>query len=149
MASSFFKSFTMDTKVEKEGLHLDFGKNSKGEKITVRIARAGGSNVRFNKSLELKSKPYRRQIQNETLDEEVAQEIQREVYADAVVVSWENMESPDGTPLPFSRSACLQMFTEFPEFFTEVREAANKAALYRAEVQEQEAKNSERSSSTP
>ena len=138
---SLYKQFKTDKNVEKEGIVLNYGKNSKGEDIEIRIARAGGANVQYAKLLEVKTKPYRRQIQNETLDNEVAEKITKEVYAKAVVMGWAGVEDENGKPLEFSSENCIKLFDDLPDLWMDIQQQSTKAALFRADILEQDAKN--------
>ena len=138
---SLYKQFKTDKNVEKEGIVLNYGKNSKGEDIEIRIARAGGANVQYAKLLEAKTKPYRRQIQNETLDNEVAEKITKEVYAKAVVMGWIGVEDENGKPLEFSSENCIKLFDDLPDLWMDIQQQSTKAALFRADILEQDAKN--------
>lgn len=138
---SLYKQFKTDKNVEKEGIVLNYGKNSKGEDIEIRIARAGGANVQYAKLLEAKTKPYRRQIQNETLDNEVAEKITKEVYAKAVVLGWIGVEDENGKELEFSFENCMKLFDDLPDLWTDIQQQSTKSALFRADILEQDAKN--------
>jgi hypothetical protein len=72
---SLYKQFQTNESLEKEGVILNYGKNSKGVNIDIRIARAGGHNLKFAKVAEQVLKPYRRQIANETADREVTKKV--------------------------------------------------------------------------
>lgn len=138
---SLYKQFKTDKNVEKEGIVLNYGKNSKGADIEIRIARAGGANVQYAKLLEAKTKPYRRQIQNETLDNDVAEKITKEVYAKAVVLGWTGVEDENGKELEFSFENCMKLFDDLPDLWTDIQQQSTKAALFRADILEQDAKN--------
>ena len=138
---SLYKQFKTDKNVEKEGIVLNYGKNSKGEDIEIRIARAGGANIQYAKLLEAKTKPYRRQIQNETLDNDVAEKITKEVYAKAVVLGWSGVEDENGKELEFSFENCMKLFDDLPDLWTDIQQQSTKAALFRADILEQDAKN--------
>lgn len=138
---SLYNQFGTDKKVEKEGVILQYGNTDDGKPIQIKICRAGGANVAYNKAMETKTKPYRRQLQNGTLDIEVMTSILREVYADTVVIGWSNVEGADGKPMAFTRENVIKLFTDLPELFADVQEQATNLALFRAEINEQDAKN--------
>lgn len=138
---SLYNQFGTDKKVEKEGVILQYGNTDDGKPIQIKICRAGGANVAYNKAMEAKTKPYRRQLQNGTLDIEVMTSILREVYADTVVIGWSNVEGADGKPMAFTRENVIKLFTDLPELFTDVQDQATNLALFRAEINEQDAKN--------
>jgi len=77
------KQFATDTDLETQGIIIDYGD------VRVRIARAGGSNKRFTRILDQKTRPLRRAIAAGSLDEERGRAILAQAYAEAVVLSWE------------------------------------------------------------
>lgn len=161
---SMYKQFQTDTNLEKAGVDLDYGD------FVVTIARAGGSNRKFEKTLEAKTKSVKRAIQTETLDPERGKAILREVYAEAVVLKWavrvladskgkpieplklateadehtvfvEGIESPSGDVMAASKENIAATFKALPDLFADIQEQAQKVALFREAVKEAEAKN--------
>jgi hypothetical protein len=139
--SSLYKQFKTDEKCEAEGIWLEYGSTDAGKPMRIRVARAGGSNSRFVKKLESLTKPYRRQLQNETMDNKLADDLMMQAYSEAVVLGWENIEDEKGTPIPFTSATCLKLFRDLPDLFADIREQSNKMALYRKDIQEITAKN--------
>lgn len=139
--NGLYAQFKTNTSMETEGIYLNYGPNSQGKDILIRIARAGGSNQNYSKRMEAKTKPYRRQIQNETIERALLERIVREIYAETVVLGWENVEDENGNELPFTYDNCLKLFTDLPDLFTDVQEQSQRAALFRQEVREDDGKN--------
>lgn len=139
--SSLYKQFQTDAELEKTGLWLEYGPNSKGNEQRIRIARAGGANSQFQKRMEALTKPYRRQIQTEIIATEMVQKLIRQAYAETVVLGWENIEGPDGADMPFNVENCIKLFTDLPDLFADVQEQAQRAVLFRAELREADAGN--------
>lgn len=134
--ASIKKLFKTDAELETKGIVLDYGDYGK-----IRIARAGGANKAFAKCLERKSRPLRRAIQSEMLDNEQAEKLMAEVYADSVVLGWEGVTDEKGKPIPFSKEACLELFRDVPDLLRDIMEQAQKSALFREEIRETAAKN--------
>lgn len=139
--SSLYSQFASDSKLEKEGVLLEYGENSKGLPIGIRIARAGGGNLQYIKALEAKVKPYRRQIQTETIDRKLVEKLTLEVFCKTVVLGWENVEDEAGNPLEFSYDNAIKLFTDLPDLFADVQEQAGKAVLFRKLIRETAAGN--------
>ncbi len=145
-----YQSFKTDADLEQRGVILDFGD------YRVRIARAGGANLRFARVFEAKTKPFRRAIQNETLSEDKAKEIAYESYAEAIVLGWDTpVDNGDGTvryepyilddegnQIPYSKENVIKTFKEVPDFFLTMQAEAQRVSNFRREAQEDEAKNS-------
>lgn len=138
---SLYKQFKTDQSLEQEGIVLNYGQNSKGENIDIKIARAGGHNTKFAKVAEQVLKPYRRQIANETAERVVMENAMRTIYARSVVIGWSGVEDEDGKPMPFTEENCIKLFTDLPDLFSDLREQAEKQTLFRREALETESKN--------
>jgi hypothetical protein len=139
-----YGQFQTDTSLESQGIVIDYGT------FRITVARAGGANKRFAKTLEAKTKPFKRAIQTDTMDNERGLEILRETYAEAVVLNWETkkdgvfvqgIESQDGGILPFNKENVVFTFQNLPDLFTDIQQQAEKSALFRKFLQEQDAKN--------
>lgn len=136
-----YQAYETDKKVETEGVILEFGLNSKGKPIGIRIRRAGGANVAFMKVFEHESKPHRRMMNVESLDPAVSEKIMRETYAKTVVCGWENVEDRDGNPLEFNHANVIQLFTDLPDLFREIVKSSQDIALFRRELREADTEN--------
>ena len=145
---SLYKLFKTDEKLETDGVWLEYGQTEQGKPIRIKIARAGGRNVAFAKALEKATRPYRKAIQTGTLDDKTATRLYQEVFADTVVLGWENVEGPDGQPLEFNKENVLKLFEDLPDLFADLREQANNVSLFREEVLEADLGNSGKSSAT-
>ena len=153
--SSLYESFKTDPDLEIKGVNIDYGNT------LITIARAGGANKKFTKRLEQLTKQYRRAIQTETMDNEVALDILRHAYAETIVLRWETrgssttdddgvetpgtmmvgIEGPDGDILQFNVENIAMTFKNLPDLFADVQQSANSAALYRAVVLEVDSGN--------
>lgn len=138
---SLYKQYATDTNLEKTGIELQYGENANGDEIIIRVARAGGSNTAYTKRMEALVKPYRRQIQAETIDNKVLEKLVMQAFAETVVLGWENVEDRDGNPMEFNVANVIQLFTDLPDLFKDVQEQAQKAVLFREDILEVESKN--------
>lgn len=124
---NLYQMFQTNQQHEQDGIVLDYGQAGK-----IRIARSGGSNTKFSRALSERFKPYRRQFDNGTLPDDVANRIMIDVYADAVILGWEGVTGQSGLPLEFSRSNVVQLLTDLPELFRDIQDQSGKAANFRA-----------------
>lgn len=145
---SMYKQFKTDGDLEKQGVVIDYGS------FRVRVARMGGSNKKFVTLLEQRTKPLRRAIQAETVDRTKLIDVVRSVFVDAVILGWEvntgteespkwesGIEGENGELLPFNRDNVLDALRNLPDLYDDLQEQAGKAALFRAQALEDEAKN--------
>lgn len=142
-----YELFKTDEKMEAEqGVVLDYGD------FRIRIARAGGANKKFSKMYEARTKSFRRQMETETLPEEVANRLMVELYVDAVVLGMtvkdkdgkfvDGIYDAEGNILEYNRRNAIDIFMNLPELFRDIQVQANKISLFRAEELEKDAKNS-------
>lgn len=134
--SSLYAQFETDRDMERSGIRLNYGNG-----VCIIIARAGGSNTRFAKVFEAKTRPYRRQIESETLDPLVAESLLVQAFVESVILGWEGVKDRYGDDLLFTREHAIKLFTELPDLFADVREQATKAANFRAHDVEDDAGN--------
>lgn len=142
---SMYKQFRTDPKLESTGIVVDYGD------FRVTVARAGGTNRKFARAMEAKSRPYRRRIQTETLDNDLANRLLREVYAETLILKWEvrvdgkwatGIENPDGgTPLPFNPKNVEAVLVELPDLFADLQDQSTSMRLYRQDLLEDDAGN--------
>lgn len=145
---SLFNTFKTDAEIEKNGVILQYGfvkkpdgKPDTSRPIGIRVARAGGANTAYLRRAEAVLRPYRRQIQTDTMDRGLIDELTRQLFAETVVKGWENVQDEDGTDLPFTVENCVALFAKLPDLFTDVQEQSQRAALFRTEVMEADAGN--------
>lgn len=139
---NLYNTFETNKDLERDGITLDYGFNDKNEPIQIRIARAGGSNTRFAKILEQKMRPYKRAIATDSLDNQVAQQLMIEAYADAVILGWTGVQDRDGNVLDFNRENVVKVLTDLPDLFYDIQAQSQKAALFREDIRATEAGNS-------
>jgi hypothetical protein len=145
-----YKVFKTDAKIETEGLWLDYGG------FEIRIKRAGGANARYKKLLKKRVKPYRRQIDNETISEDTADRLWAGIYADSVIDGWRTkvvdkdgklleykdgfIPGEDGELMQYSRENCIKLLLDLPDLFTDIKEQAQVVSNFRAEALEEDEK---------
>jgi hypothetical protein len=143
--------FKTDKDMETTGVILDYGD------FRVKIARAGGANKKFGKLLTARLKPFKRQIEIDSMDETVASGIMVETYVDAVILDMEVKDKENGTDsnpvyvqgildptgnvLPYNKENAVKFLTDLPELFKDIQAQAGQVALFRTEEQAEEIKN--------
>lgn len=145
---NLYKLFKTDENLETDGIFIEYGETDDGKPVRIRIARAGGKNTAFTKALEKATRPHRKAIQSGSMDNATADRLYRDVFADTVVLGWENVTGPDGKPLEFNKENVLKLFQDLPDLFQDLREQAANAALFREAVLEEDLGNSGKSSAT-
>lgn len=129
---------TDSTKEREEGIKVDLPGGA-----SIRLRRAGGSNVQFDRAMDAVMKPYRRQLQMGTLDDGKADELMARVYARAVVIDWENVTDEKGKKLSCTEENIVKVFTDLPDLFEDIKAQASNMANFRRAEQEEVEGNSE------
>jgi len=147
---SMYKSFRTDQNAEKSGIIIDYGD------FRVTIARAGGANKKYQRVLENVTRPFRRAIQTEQMDNERAEDLLKIVYARSIVRNWElkqedaesgevtwveGIEGSEGDVLPVNEENIILTFDNLPDLFADIKEQAAKQALFRSSLREEAAGN--------
>ncbi len=148
---SMYAQLETDKALETKGVEVDYGS------FRVTLARAGGANKRYEKLLDAKSKPHRRAMKTETMDNEVAIGVMREVYADSIILHWESKDAKGkwvvgieakpkkvGDPInivPFNRDNVVQAMVDLPELLIWFKDDAEKLSLYLVQLLEEDVKN--------
>jgi hypothetical protein len=132
---SIYSSFQTDVAAESDGIVLDFGD------YQFTIARAGGANKRFEQALKKRLDRYKRMIEFDALPEATARQAMIEVYAETVVLGWSGITGPDEQEIPFSREACVKLFSDLPGLFDVVREESGKLSNFLAKRRQEIAGN--------
>ena len=141
--TNVYEEYGTDTKAEREGVWIKFG-----DGLEIKLARAGGKNRKFAKVFEKKTRPHRRRLETMTAKEGLAEKLLIETFATTVVLDWKNITDKDGSPWPFSKANCIQLFTDLPDLFAEIREEAQRMDNFQNVQTEEDEKNSSPSCST-
>lgn len=136
---NLYEAFETDPNVESdEGITLDYGKAGK-----IKIHRAGGSNQKFINYYRAKMKPYTRQIQTNTMDNDVANELLIDIYTKTVIVGWEGVRDRNNNLLEFNEQNVRQVLKDLPTLFQDIQNSAQDASLFRKEMIEDIVGNSQ------
>lgn len=138
---SLFKQFATNKEAEQDGIWVDFGPNEDGTVPGFKIARAGKSNKKWTKAVERATKPHRRQMDLGTLDNVIAEKLMLGVFVDSILIDWRNVQDKDGKEIKLSKESATALFEALPELYDELSTNASKAAMFRDEALENEAKN--------
>lgn len=136
--------FETDTAVERDGIWIDYAPG-----VEVRIARAGGSNKHFAKTMQRLAKPHRRAIQTESVDGEVLKDIFIKAYALAIITDWKGFtkdlishdDADSETELDFNKDNVEAVLRAQPNLFEDIQKASDTISYFRAEINEADSGN--------
>lgn len=139
---SLFAQFGTSKQKETDGIRLEFAPNEDGTIPTFIIARAGGANQNYAKTLTRKTHPWKHLIAIEQLPEAKANQILIDTYAESVILGWENVQDQSNQPIPYTREACIALLKALPQLFVDIQRTAENHAKFSDATTEQEIKNS-------
>lgn len=117
---SVLAAFTTDKASETKGKWIEVGP------AKFLLARAGGSNAKFQKAVEVAMRPYQRLIQMDQFSEAEASKAMVKPFVDHVLLGWENvrpvMQDEDqewiaGEPFPYTKEKAVEILTNLPDLF--------------------------------
>lgn len=132
---SIYSAFKTDKQLEETGIWLNYGD------FKIKIARAGGSNKRFENSCKNRLKGYERALQIGALSNDKANELMQEIYAESVILDWEGVKDEDGNTLEYNKENVLKVLKDLPELFKDLEDNSKKIALFRQDILEKDLKN--------
>lgn len=138
---SLYNQFATNKEAEVEGVEVQYGANADGSIPSFRISRMSKVNKKYTKALERATRPHRRAIELETMNNDLAERLFMGVFVDTVLLGWNNVQDRDGNNIAFNRENALKLFEDLPELYDDLQEKAKKASLFREESLEGEAGN--------
>src|SRR5687768_6594134 len=98
MKSILHKNFATNQDLERKGITLEYHDpdDADSKPVKILIARAGGANTAYDKALDRKTRNMRRQLAANAVSMAELRRISREVYAETVLLGWENVFEEDG-----------------------------------------------------
>ena len=138
---SVFSQFKTSKVAESEGIEVRFKPNEDGTVPSFRIARMGKSNARYVKSVESRTRPHRQNIIDKVITNEIAEEINLNVFCDAVLLGWENIIGEDGKTIPYSWDNAKKLMSDLPDLYDILKEKAEDIDNFLSSNLVSEAKN--------
>jgi len=127
---SIYKQFKTSKAHEEEGIVVRFKANDDKTIPSFKIGRACRSNVKWAKTFEAKTRPFKEDIDNKSISEEVANKLNIEVFVDSLLQGWENIQRPDGKPLVYNRENAIKLFMDLPELYETLNAKASDVANF-------------------
>lgn len=124
--------FRTNKEWELNGVWVDLGDGAQ-----VKVARHGNPN--HKRVVRELLKPYKQQVRNETLSDEIAERIQKDALIECLLLDWRGIEL-DGEELPFNRENVAKAL-QIEDFYNDVRFLTESFATFQSEELEHDRKN--------
>jgi len=137
-----FAAYSTDKTVESEGVWVPFPH----VEVKVRLARAGGSNKRWEIERERALRPLRRRYKEEGIPDSEVMAALVEPFCSLILKDWEGVKK-DGKPVQCTVANRVALCKQLPDFFAEMMLEAGRLDNYRVVEDEEDAKKSSTTSS--
>lgn len=139
---SLYSQFKTNANRETTGIRVEYPDFEKplAPVPTFILARAGGSNIAYNRALERETKPLRRAIATGNIPLAALMAINRKVFIETCLLGWENVTTSDGVELECNATNANVLFTDLPDLYADLEQQANNVAHFREQL-EVDAKN--------
>lgn len=97
------------------------------------VRRAGGANQKYNQELRRLTRPLRKQIQIDILEDNAYDELNKKAYFRAVVIGWEDVRDEMGNYMEFNEGNWIKLMTDLPDLWDAIQDACTKLSNFRAE----------------
>lgn len=132
MEQSLFEIFGANKEMEVNGVDFQFGSAI----FTAR--RAGSANKLYSATVRKVFAPYRRQMNNDTLDPEVTSGLMMKVFFRSVILGWRGVTDKEGRTLEFNEQNFIWLMTELPDLWETLQENCAKLSNFRSEANEED-----------
>lgn len=116
---SLRKSFGLNKNLASEGKWFDVDVDENDKPMRFKLLYMNAQNKNLSKIKTSVMKPYKRQIDQETISDALLNNVGIEIFVRGVLVDWDNIVVEDGgKPLEFNEENATMIMKEFPELFT-------------------------------
>lgn len=130
-----------DEKKSEEGTWVDIEHDADGN-VVARLLVARANNTKFQEYLRQIGKPYRRQIQADTMDQKLLTDLHRKAVARHVLLGWEGLFD-NGAELEYSVENAERLL-RMPYFSDIVESASSDLSLFFEETLKEDAKQAKK-----
>lgn len=147
--SSLRKTFKTDKNAEIKGVKVPIGINEHNNReMSITLTRMTRTNKKYAQALDEATRPHQAAIQAETINDDFALKMLQGVFADTILLGWDNIpkseltgNDDDTDELLFTRENVMALFEEMPDLYQDWKGRAEKAATFREVMQKGAAGN--------
>lgn len=137
---SLYKQFETNKEAELDGIWVEIGDGEEAP-AAFKIARMSKSNKRYTKAIEKATRPHKKAIELDILNENLAEKLMKDVFVSTVLLNWRNVKNREGNVMEFNKENALQLFKDLPDLYNLLEEQAKTASLFREAELEGNSKN--------
>jgi len=111
--TNLYEMYSTNKEAEKNGTPLVYGP------VTIYAKRAGGSNREYASCLAEKTKLLHTTKTEITAED--ADQLLAEVYAETIIVGWDNLTNKAGEVIEYNKTNCIKLLLDLPDFATKLQ----------------------------
>lgn len=123
---------------EEEGVWAKF----KGSDFLI----ASSGSTKFQRLFQKLQRPYRRELQNNSLDPDIMADLMAESLSKTILLGWKNVVDSSGEEVPFSQTTAKTVLRRNAEFRDFVSNFATEISNFVSEEKEELGKSQDKSS---
>lgn len=116
--------FATDLNLEENGVWVDLGDG--GQLLIARM-----SNPAYRDRIRILTKPYKRQIRNDSLEEGILDDLIIKAMSETVLLDWKGIEDDKGKPIKYSTKNAYELLRDLRDFRVLVSELSTEQELFR------------------
>jgi len=125
--STFDSLFKSDDEKSKNGVPIEYGFNSKNEKVILYIAEAGNPNH------EKAQRKYAKALENSRKNKDLYNEIICKIVAESILLRWEGVLDGDGEPIESTYENKFDALKRLRKLFLAVLDSASDTSNFSIE----------------
>lgn len=137
MKTNLDKLFKTDETLAKDGVSFVIqGKDEVNgvEEISFLVRHFNEDNPRVKAAMTKYYKPYARQIELGSLAQDKAADINRSIFIDVCLVSWEGVADESGKKIEFNKENAMALFKRLPALFDALWKHSHDFQNYKEDV---------------
>lgn len=140
---SLFSAFETDKEKTVKGtpVQIPQAKYDDGTLPVFYLARMSETNPEYQRTLEAKTRPFKRKIETDTITESEAHELNVDIFCTAILKNWDNVRGKDGKDIPFSVGKAKDLMNALPDLHKILVAEARNIENFKKQELEEELKN--------
>ena len=124
MKTNLDKLYKTNSSLENDGVDFEISPG-----VAFVIGRYHAKSKTLREAMAKETKPYTKQLQNNTISEEKAFEISVKAFVSGCVRGWKGIVI-NGEEVPYSEQACVELLMGLPDLFETLQEYASNRKHY-------------------
>ena len=138
---SIFKLYQTSKSLETEGVWIEYPENKDGTIPAFKLARMSRNNKNYLKTVEEKTRPYKRQIELNAIKPSQADEMMLDIFTSAILIDWRNIKKTNGEGIVYSKDEAKDLMKMLPDLYEDLQEKAKEIQFFIDATMENDSKN--------